>query len=90
MSQLYREWEYHQGRKLVTQTPKWSQVTLLILGSFALQITSRLLLICARVIQLLLLTGHLHLIKVWSGEDQRTKFITIHAQKRLDYIFKFQ
>ena len=37
----------------------------------------------------LLLIGHLYLIGVWLGGDQRTNTIKTHAQKRLDYINKF-
>ena len=37
------------------------------------------------VIWLRFLIGHLNLINVWLGEDQRTNIIKTHPSKRLDY-----
>ena len=36
-----------------------------------------------------LLIGHLYLITVWLGEDQRTNVINTKVQMRLDYVSQF-
>ena len=38
---------------------------------------------------LVFLIGPLYLIGMWFNEDQRANIIKIHAQKRLDCVFKY-